>query len=449
MRVSAERKEIPDKWYNVIPDLRFPMAPMMGPSGYPAGEHDLGPLMASSTADQELEREKREMAIPEEVRDLYSNWRPTPLYRAERFEESLKTPARIFYKYEGGNPSGSHEMNTAIAQAYYASQDKGVKRMVTATGNGEWGQSLAIACNYFGLKCKVYMVRSSYEQRANGRYAMEILGAEVVPSPSDNTRTGKEVLAQKPDSPGSLSTALSEAFEEAVTHDDIKLSWGTVMNHVVLHQTIIGLEAKSQMRRADAEPDIIISAVGGGSGFGGLVLPFYRNLRQGMRMLAVETASAPSLCKGRYAYDHADAEGLSPMLKMYTLGRSFVPSGVCAGGMGYHGISPIISALYREKEIEAKAYTQRQAFEAAIAFARTEGVIPSPESSYAERAVMDEALACKDSKERKDILFLLDANSNLDLAAFRDFVEGAIGDEPFPEGEVQMALEQLPDVKSE
>ena len=290
------------------------------------------------------------------------------------------------------------------------------------------------------------MVRSSYEEKVNGRFIMEIHGAEVIPSPSEGTVTGKKILAQNPDSPGSLSIALSEAFQEANARDDTKFSWGTVMNHVLLHQTIIGLEARIQMRQAGANPDIIICTVGGGSAFGGLVLPFYRDRGRGTRIIAVETAACPSLSKGRYAYDYGDAEGLSPMLKMYTLGHSFVPPGIRAGGMRYHGISPLVSALYREKQIEAKTYTQRQAFDAAITFARSEGLIPSPESSYAVRAAIDEALACKQQNERKNILFLLDANSNVDLATFKDFVEGAIEDQPFHEEGVQTALKELPEV---
>lgn len=444
MRVAADIKDVPRNWCNIIPDLPFKMAPMMASSGFPLSHHDLSPVMSPLAVEHELEKSRRDIAIPEEVRQLYARWRPTPIYRASRFEKSLGTPARIFYKYEGNNPSGSHEMNTAIAQAYYAAQDKVTRRLVTATGNGEWGESLAIACNYFGIQCKVYMVRSSFEQKVNGRYAMEVLGAEVVPSPSEKTQTGRKALARQPDSPGSLSIALSEAFEEASTRDDTKFSWGTVMNHVLLHQTVIGLEARTQMQRAGAEPDIIISAVGGGSGLGGLVLPFLRDHRQGRRMIAVETASAPSLSRGRYAYDYADSDGLSPMLKMYTLGHSFVPPGIRAGGMRYHGISPLISALYREKQIEARTYSQRQAFQSAITFARSEGVIPSPESAYAISAVTDEALACKESRQSRSILMLIDGNSNLDLAAFKDFVEGAVKDEPFPEEEVRRALEKLP-----
>jgi len=447
MRITLDAKDIPGKWYNIIPDLDFDVPPLMSSSGYPLSYHDLEPLAPSSIIDQELEREKRDIPIPKEIQAFYSEWRPTPLYRAERLEKSLETPARIFYKYEGYSPSGSHEMNTAVVQAYYAAQEESVKRIVTATGNGEWGASLAIACSYFGIQCQIYMVRSSYEEKPYGRYVMEVLGAEVIPSPSEKTRTGKKILEQTPDSPGSLSIALSEAFEEAITRDDIKFSWGTVMNHVLLHQTVIGLETRSQMRSSGASPDFIISAVGGGSGLGGLAFPFYQECKQrGTKIIAVETAAAPSLSKGRYAYDYGDTEGLFPLLKMYTLGHSFVPPGIRAGGMRYHGISPLVSALYRENQIEARTYAQSKAFEAAITFARTEGLIPSPEASYAVAAVIDEALACKQNKERKNILFLLDGNSNLDLTVFKDFVEGAIEDQPFPGENVQAALEKLPKV---
>jgi len=446
MRILLDANKLPNKWYNIIPDLEFDMPPMMSPSGYPLSHHDLDQLASSAIIDQELETKKRDIPIPPEVRDFYLTWRPTPLHRAERFERSLGTPARVFYKHEGTSPSGSHEMNTAVAQTYYAVQEEGVKRIVTATANGEWGASMAIACNYFGIQCKVYMVRSSYEEKVYGRYAMEILGAEVVPSPSEETLAGKKILAQNPDSPGSLGIALSEAFYEASTRDDTKFSWSTVMNHVLLHQTIIGLEARIQMRQAGANPDVIICAVGGGSGLGGLAFPFYQHRERGTRIIAVETVAAPSLSKGRYAYDYGDTEGLSPLLKMYTLGHSFVPPGIRAGGMRYHGMSPLVSALYREKQIEAKTYTQLQAFEAAVAFARAEGLIPSPESSYAVKAVLDEALTFKQRNERKNILFLLDGNSNLDLATFKNFADGTLEAEPFPEERAQAALEQLPKV---
>jgi tryptophan synthase beta chain len=445
MKITLDAKDIPGKWYNIIPDLDFDVPPMMSSSGYPLSYHDLEPLAPSAIIDQELEKEKRDIPIPKEIQGFYSEWRPTPLYRAERLEKSLGTPARIFYKYEGYSPSGSHEMNTAMVQAYYAARDENVRRLVTATADGDWGTSLAIAGNYFGIQCQIYMVRSSYEEKPFGRYVIEVLEAEVIPSPSERTRTGQKILAQNPKSPGSLSIALSEAFEEAVTRDDAKFSWGTVMNHVILHQTVIGLETQSQMRRAGVKPDLIVCAVGGGSGLGGLAFPFYQDCKQrGARIIAVETAAAPSLSRGRYAYDYGDTEGLFPLLKMYTLGHSFVPPGIRAGGMRYHGISPLVSALYREKQIEAKSYAQSKAFEAAIAFARTEGLIPSPEASYAVAAAIDEALACKQSKESKNILFLLDGNSNLDLTVFKDFVEGAIEDQPFPGENVQAALDKLP-----
>lgn len=448
MRISLETKELPNKWYNIIPDLTFSLSPLLSPSGFPLGYHDLEPLASRYIINQELERKERDVPIPAEVGQLYSEWRPTSLYRAERFEKKLETPARIFYKYEGSSLSGSYEANTAIAQAYYASRE-GVKRVTTATGNGEWGASLAIACNYFNIQCRVYMVRSSYDEKVYGRHLMEILGAEVIPSPNESTHTGKKILSEIPGSLGSLSIALSEAFEDASSHDDTKFCWGTIMNHVLLHQTIVGLEARLQIRRADSTPDIIIGAVGGGSGFGGLAFPFYRDRKQGLRMIAVETASAPSLSKGRYTYDYADAGGFPVLLRMYTLGHGFVPPGIRAGGMRYHAVSPLISALYREKQIEARAYTQRQAFEAALSFARAEGFIPSPESSYALKAVVDEALACKERKERKNILFVLSGNTNLDIVTFKDFIEGAVEDQPFIEEQVQAALRGLPAVSQD
>ena len=449
MRIGLDYREAPSKWYNIIPDLDFPVAVPMGSSGYPLTQHDLEQWGSTSIVSQELERKAREVSIPSEVAAFYAEWRPTPLHRAEQFEKILGTPARIFFKYEGTAPSGGHEMNTAIPQAYFAARDPEVKCIVSATGNGEWGASLATACNRFGLKCRIYMVRSSYDEKPFGRYAMEILGAEVVPSPSDQTRSGKKVLSQNPASSGSLSIALSEAFEEAGSRADTKFAWGTVMNHVLLHQSVIGLEAREQMRRDGGKPDIFIGAVGGGSGFGGLVFPFLPKRSPESRIIAVETESAPSLSKGRFAYDYTDAQGLAPLLKMYTLGHGFVSPGIRAGGMTYHGISPLVSALYNKERIEARAYGQKQAFEAAIAFARAEGFIPSPESAYAVKAVMEEALICKEKRQKKDILFLLDANSNLDLEGFQEFAQGAMEDHPFRETEALAALDQLPQISGE
>jgi len=394
MIIPLEKKKLPDKWYNVIPDLAFAVLPPMTSTGHAMGPHHLADIATDLVIQQELEDKEREVPIPWMVRDLYSEWRPTPLYRAERWERSLETPARIFYKYEGGSPAGNYEANTAIPQAWYASQ-QGVKELVTATANGEMGIALAIACNYFNLKCKVFMVRSSYDSKEYGRYIMELLGADVSPSPSLETGAGREALEKDPESPGSLGLALSEAFAHAYASEDVKFCWGTVVKHVVLHHTIIG---------------------------------------------------APSLSKGKYRYDYADAAGMSALYKMYTLGRNFVPPGIRAGGMRYHGISPIISALYREGEIEARTHSQHQALEAAISFARVEGIVPSPESSYTVKAVADEALVCRENRQRKDILFMLNANGNLEVATFRDFLAGAIEDQPFLEKEVGDALSQLPEV---
>ncbi len=451
MRIILDVKDLPESWYNIIPDLVFAFAPRTGQSGFPVSHWDLASVASHSIINQELENKQHNITIPHDLHQLYSLWRPTPLFRAERLEKLLETPARIFYKYEGSSPSGSYEFNTALAQAYFASTDKreGIKCLVTATGNGEWGISLAIACNYFNIKCKVYMVRSSYEAKHHGRHMMELLGADVVSSPCPDTRRGKKLLSEHPDSPGSISIALSEAYEEATRKDDTKFAWGTVMNHVLLHQTMIGLESRLQLRRADAQPDICIASVGGGSGFGGLVFPFYQDRKRGIRFIAVESAAAPSLTKGRYAWDYADADQLGPMLKMYTLGHSFVPPNIEAGGMRYHGISPSVSALYREKHIEAKVYTQRQAFDAAVMFARTEGFIPSPESSYAIKAVVDEAITCKNEKEKKNILFLLSTSSNLEITTFKKFLDGKIEDKIVTEEEVQEATANLPEVEQE
>ncbi|MBN1189526.1 MAG: TrpB-like pyridoxal phosphate-dependent enzyme [Dehalococcoidales bacterium] len=449
MRINPDIKGIPGKWTNIIPGLNFTVPPPVSISGFNLTHHDLDQYSSSPIIEQELDRENREIPIPEKVVDLYSVWRPTPMYRAESFERVLNTPAQIFYKFEGTSPSGGHEMNTAIPQAFYASGQKGINCIVSATGNGEWGSALANACSYFGLKCKIFMVRSSYEKKVYGRYIMEIMGAEVIPSPSDRTRTGKKAIESDPDSPGSIGMALSEAFETAAMTDDTKFAWGSVMNHVLIHQTVIGLEARSQLRKEGINPDIIISAVGGGSSFGGLVFPYYSARDTKTRMIAVESAAAPSLSRGRYAYDYADAEGFGPLLKMYTLGHGFVPPGIQAGDMRYHGMSPLISSLYREKRIEVQIYDQREAFDAALAFTRSEGLIPSPQSAYTLKAVVNEALKCKEKKEKKNILFVLDANSNLDLESFKSFVDGAMDNQPFPEKEVREALDKLPSLPSQ
>ncbi|NQW15851.1 MAG: TrpB-like pyridoxal phosphate-dependent enzyme [Chloroflexi bacterium] len=448
MRIAPERKDFPDAWYNVVPDLTFPAPNMRSPSGYRLGPHDLEPFVPDELIKQELEQEQREISIPKPLQEYYSDWRPTALYRAERLEKELGTPAKIFFKLEGVT-SYTYEANTAVAQAYYA-REQGVKRLVTGTGNGEWGVSLAMATNVFNLESSVYMVRSSYEEKPHGRYVMEVLDTEVIPSPSDRTATGREQLEQDPDSPGSLGLALSAAFEDASRDKDTKFAWGTVMNHVLLHQTVIGLEAKRQMRRAGGRPDILISAVGGGSAFGGLMFPFYKDLLGKARFIAVEAAEYPSLTKGQYGYDYGDSQGLAPMIKMYTLGRGYMPPKMRAGGMRYHGMSPLISALYREKQIEARAYTQHEALGAAVTFARAEGVIPAPESAYAVKAVIDEAIACRENRERKTILCVISANSNLDIESFHDFVDGSdSAGEGFSESASQAALSNLPTIQGD
>ncbi len=445
MRIAPESKDLPGAWHNVVPELNFPAPQMRSPSGYRLGPHDLDPFVPQSLIEQELETDNVDIKIPKDLQEYYREWRPTALYRAERLERELKTPARIFFKLEGVT-SYTYEANTAVAQAYYA-EKQGVKRLVTATGNGEWGVSLAMATNVFNLDSSVYMVRSSYDDKPHGRYVMEVLDTRVVPSPSDQTKTCLRELQENPNSPGSLGLALSAAFEDASHNDDTKFAWGTVMNHVLLHQTVIGLEAKRQVRRAGARPDILISAVGGGSAFGGLVFPFYKELRGKARFIAVEAAEYPSLTKGRYGYDFGDTAGLAPMIKMYTLGRGYLPPKIRAGGMRYHGMSPLISALYREKQIEARAYTQSEALQAAVTFARAEGVIPSPESAYAVKAVIDEAVACRENRDRKNILCVLSANSNLDVDAFHEFVDGSLTeDELFDEARSAEALAEMPQV---
>lgn len=446
MQIPPDRNDLPDHWYNIVPDLGFPTAPMMSPSGFPLGPHDLEAFVPQALIQQELDREHREIDIPRPLRDLYAEWRPTPMYRAERLERELDTPAHIYYKLEGGLVH-SYEANTAVAQAYFASVD-GTRRLVTATGNGSWGLALATATNLFKLDSTVYMVKSFYESKPHARYLLSILDTDVVASPSDRTETGRRELQRDPNSPGSLGLAVSAAFEDASAHNDTKFCWGTVMNHVLMHQTVIGLESRQQLRHAGARPDVVISAVGGGSAFGGLVFPFYRELRGKARFVAVETAAYPSLTKGRYSYDYGDSVGLAPMIKMYTVGSGYVPPKISAGGMRYHGMSPLVSALYRNKEIEAVAYRQADALSAAVQFARAEGVIPSPESAFTIKGLIDEATRCREQKERKNLLCIVHANSNIDVESFEQLVAGTLEEEePFDQARSEAALNALPQVE--
>lgn len=441
--------DLPTHWYNIIADMPTPPPPPLHPgTKQPIGPSDLAPLFPMSLIQQEVSTE-RWIEIPEPVRAVYRLWRPTPLYRARRLEQALQTPAKIYYKYEGVSPVGSHKPNTAVAQAYYNKQE-GTRRLTTETGAGQWGSSLAFACQLFGIECKVYMVRISYEQKPYRRVLMETWGAKVVPSPSPDTNAGRAILAEDPQSTGSLGIAISEAVEDAASREDTKYSLGSVLNHVLLHQTVVGQEAMKQMELAGEYPDVVIGCVGGGSNAAGLMFPFLRERLEGRRktrFLAVEPASCPSLTKGEYRYDFGDTAGLTPLLKMYTLGHTFVPPGIHAGGLRYHAMAPLICQLYHNGEIEAVAYPQTACFEAAVLFARCEGIVPAPESSHAVRAAIDEALAARESGERRVILFNLSGHGLLDLQAYDDYMAGKLRDEEYPAEKVKEAMKHLPEVE--
>jgi len=433
--------QIPTVWVNVLPSLKVPLAMPLNPSTRaPLAPQDLTPIFPMELIEQEFSS-KPQIDIPGEVLDIYRLWRATPLYRARRLEKALDTPAHIYYKYEGTSPAGSHKPNTAVAQAYY-NKRAGMKRLATETGAGQWGSALALACRLFGLECTVYMVRVSYDQKPYRRMMMHTWGAEVFPSPSDHTNSGRGVLAATPDSPGSLGIAISEAVEDAATHPDTNYSLGSVLNHVMLHQTVIGQEAKLQMEQAGEEPEVVIGCFGGGSNFAGLALPYVldRLSGKGPRILAVEPAACPSLTKGRFTYDYGDTAKLTPLIKMYTLGHDFVPPGIHAGGLRYHGASPLLSHLLNEGEIEAKAYTQVPCFEAAVQFARTEGILPAPESSHAIRAAMDEALAAREEGKPRVILFCLSGHGHFDLASYESYLSGKLVDYEFPGLDIQKAM---------
>ncbi len=411
---------IPTSWYNLVADLPAPPPPPLHPgTGQPIGPADLAPLFPMAVIEQEVTGE-RFVPIPEEVLAAYKLWRPTPLYRAHRFERALDLPndVRIFYKYEGVSPAGSHKPNTAVAQAYYNKQE-GIRRLTTETGAGQWGTALSIACSFFGLECTVYMVKASYFQKPYRKSMIQAYGATIYPSPSEETQSGRKVLAEFPDSPGSLGIAISEAVEDAATHDDAHYALGSVLNHVLLHQTVIGLEAKEQLALAGEDrPDVVIGSCGGGSNLGGIALPFVPD--EGVRLVAVEPSSCPTLTSGRFDYDFGDTAGMTPLLAMYTLGHEFVPPTIHAGGLRYHGDAPIISNLVKAGRMEAVAYPQGKVFEAAVQFARTQGPIPAPETSHAVRAAIDEALLAKEEGAERVILFSYSGHGLLDLAAYDD-----------------------------
>ncbi|MFH1219619.1 MAG: TrpB-like pyridoxal phosphate-dependent enzyme [Candidatus Eisenbacteria bacterium] len=443
-KFTLEEKEIPRQWYNILADLEGGMRPVLHPgTGKPIGPDDLAPLFPMALIEQEVSTQ-RYIEIPEEVLDAYTLWRPTPLYRARRLEVALKTPARIYYKYEGVSPTGSHKPNTAVAQAYYNKQ-AGVKRLTTETGAGQWGCALSFACNIFGLECKVYMVRVSYEQKPYRRIMMEVWGAKVVPSPSRDTQAGRLMLEQDPESPGSLGIAISEAVNDAVSDADTKYALGSVLNHVLLHQTVIGLEAKKQMDKAGDYPDVVIGCVGGGSNFGGIAMPFIKDKLEGraLRAVAVEPTACPTLTKGIFAYDFGDTAELTPLLPMFTLGHKFMPAKIHAGGLRYHGDSPLLCELVRRGLIEARAYNQIEVFEAALTFARTEGILPAPETAHAIKAVIDEALQAKSAGEERVILFNFSGHGHFDLAAYDSYLRGELTDYELPDAALAEAMKGL------
>jgi tryptophan synthase beta chain len=446
-KILLREDEIPKKWYNVLADFKNPPPPVLHPQTLkPIGPQDLAPLFPMGLIEQEVSKE-RWIDIPQEVLDIYTMWRPTPLYRAHRLEKALGTPAKIYYKWEGVSPPGSHKPNTAVAQAYY-NKKEGIKRLCTETGAGQWGSALCFAGKLFGLKVTVYMVKVSYNQKPYRRIMMETWGGEVFASPTDKTPQGQAILAKDPKSPGSLGIAISEAVFDAATHDDAHYSLGSVLNHVLLHQTVIGLEAKEQLKKAGDYPDVVIGCCGGGSNFGGTCLPFIADKFAGkkVRAVAVEPTACPTLTKGIYAYDYGDTAGIAPVVKMFTLGHDFIPSGIHAGGLRYHGDSPIISQLVHEKMIEAVAYGQKAVFDAAMLFARTEGHLIAPETAHAVQAVIDEAKKAKEEGKKRVIFFNCSGHGHFDLAAYDDYLTGKLQDYEHPEEAIKEALKKLPKV---
>ncbi|HEC24161.1 MAG TPA: TrpB-like pyridoxal phosphate-dependent enzyme [Chloroflexi bacterium] len=438
--------ELPQVWYNIAADLPEPPPPVLHPgTGQPIGPDDLAPLFPMALIMQEVSAD-REIEIPEPVRDVYRMYRPSPLIRARGLEKALDTPARIYYKYEGVSPAGSHKPNTAIAQAFY-NREEGVRKLVTETGAGQWGSALAMSCAFFGLECQVFMVRVSYEQKPYRKALMQTYGAEVIPSPSTRTNAGRGILEQNPDSLGSLGIAISEAVEIAATEEGTKYSLGSVLNHVLLHQTVIGEEALRQFEMADDYPDVVIGCAGGGSNFAGLTFPFVGRKLRGeadVRVVAVEPAACPTMTRGPYAYDFGDTAHLTPLVKMHTLGSSFVPPGIHAGGLRYHGMAPLVSHLLRLGVIEAVATPQLETFKAGVTFARAEGIVPAPESNHAVAVAIREALRCKEEGRSETILFNLSGHGHFDMQAYLDYFDGRLQDYEYPEEEIAMALAGLP-----
>ncbi|MBI4292825.1 MAG: TrpB-like pyridoxal phosphate-dependent enzyme [Betaproteobacteria bacterium] len=448
IKYVLDESRIPKFWYNIAADLPKPPPPVLHPGTHqPIGPADLAPLFPTELIMQEVSTE-RQIEIPQPVRDVYRQWRPSPLYRARRLEKALQTPAKIYYKYEGVSPAGSHKPNTAVAQAFY-NKDAGVKKLTTETGAGQWGSALSFAGQIFGLEVKVFMVRISYNQKPYRRALMETYGATCIPSPSNETQSGRAILAQRADHPGSLGIAISEAVEVAAQNEDTKYSLGSVLNHVLTHQTIIGQEAMAQMDMAGDYPDIIVGCTGGGSNFAGIVFPFLgAQLRGGkkVRIVAVEPSACPSLTRGKYAFDFGDTAHLTPLVKMHTLGSTFTPPGFHAGGLRYHGMAPMVSHIKELGLMEAVAYTQMKCFEAGVQFARTEGIVPAPEANHAVRGAIDEAIRCREEGKAKTILFNLCGHGHFDMQAYIDYFAGNLKDLAYDESELAMALAGLPSV---
>lgn len=448
-KIVLSEKEIPQRWYNVQPDLPAPLAPPLNPAtGKPVGPEDLAPIFPMELIKQEVSMEPW-IEIPDDILEVYKLWRPTPLYRAHRLEKELATPARIYYKNESFSPPGSHKPNTAVAQAYYNKQE-GVKRICTETGAGQWGSALSFGCCLFDLDCTVYMVRISYEQKPYRKILMRSWGADCYPSPSKRTKAGRSILEKDPDTSGSLGIAISEAVEDAATHDDTKYSLGSVLNHVLLHQTIVGLEIKEQLELAGEEgPDVITGCVGGGSNFAGASFPFVKDKLNGKEIdiIACEPTACPTLTRAPYAYDFGDTAQLTPLLKMYTLGHDFVPPPIHSGGLRYHGDAPLMCLLVNQGVIEARAFHQNDVFEAAVTFARTEGILCAPETAHCVKAGIDEALKCKKTGEEKCIVIAYSGHGFFDLAAYEEYLDGKLEDYEYPAEEIQKALKNLPEVE--
>jgi len=447
-KINLDEKDLPKRWYNIAPDMPVMPGPPLNPgTGQPIGPEDLAPIFPMSLIEQEVSTQ-RWIDIPEEVLNIYRLWRPTPLYRAFHLEEYLETPARIYYKYEGASPPGSHKPNTAIAQAYYNKME-GVKRLATETGAGQWGSALSLGCKMLGLECTVYMVKVSYHQKPYRRSMMRTWGSEVIASPSNRTNAGRGILEVSPDSPGTLGIAISEAVEDAVNRDDTKYALGSVLNHVMIHQSVIGQEVKDQLKKVgEKQPDVIIGCCGGGSNFAGIAFPYMPEKAAGedIRFIAVEPTSCPTLTKGVYAYDFGDTAKMTPLLPMYTLGHDFVPPGIHAGGLRYHGAAPLVSLLQKEGVVEALAYAQNPVFESAITFARVEGFIPAPETAHAVKAVFDEALRCKEEGKEEVIVFNFSGHGHFDMAAYDAYLDGDLMDFSYPDEMIAESLKKLPNV---